>query len=488
MSTLKIGDKIVLLQDVAGYFQSGETGVISGLGWGTIHLTNSEGERVSLGKEDCGTVYKKYIKPGSEKMTMKFNPESSKIEIDLKSMGRTKRQKYIFNRMLKEQNLDQFLKYVNSFQGLNTRSLRTTLGKPVKTGHDQLENKGNNSILHKLNEMCDPSKNHFPIGRDTSWVGIEIECFIPYSSVDIVPSDYDSAECDSCGGSGTIERSNDDTDEYDEVTCRDCDGTGSVDSEDEGAEYHAHRELRRMLKMKKIKYVTVKDDGSIVPADSDEQFPVEITVLTKTTDYKNLRQVCEFLSELGAKVNKTCGLHVHMDARHMTRELMETVAKKFERALPVLTAMVPESRRTSNYCFNRVSRNSDDRYCAINTTAYDKYKTIEIRLHSGTTDFTKISNWCNFLTAISKAEAIPKACQEVNQLTEYVSIPESLMEYISQRTALFSPKQDCTMMDALETDSTERVDIQVVRAVQDTLARRMQEDLSSVWDLEEEAV
>ena len=47
----------------------------------------------------------------------------------------------------------------------------------------------------------------------------------------------------------------------------------------------------------------------------------------------------------------------------------------------------------------------NDRYYMINGTALKKYKTIEVRLHSGTTNFNKIKNWVELLKGIVKSEA-----------------------------------------------------------------------------------
>lgn len=118
-----------------------------------------------------------------------------------------------------------------------------------------------------------------------------------------------------------------------------------------------------------------------------------------------------------AWVNKTCGLHVHLDARHLpppgegTPTLCDA-AETYDRMTklyPVLKKLVPRSRWNNKYC--RFYNNRQDsetyrcpsngqRYAAINWCAYRSHKTIEVRIGSGSTNLVKIESWallCKFL-------------------------------------------------------------------------------------------
>jgi hypothetical protein len=89
-----------------------------------------------------------------------------------------------------------------------------------------------------------------------------------------------------------------------------------------------------------------------------------------------------------------------------------------------LKEFVPESRR-NNTDYAALSFSETNRYRAINFTAFRKYKTLEIRLHSGTVDYTKIIAWirlCELLFVINVkpkagAEGVAALCQL--PLTEY---------------------------------------------------------------------
>jgi hypothetical protein len=406
-------------------------------------------------------------------MKMQFKEAEKQLVINVDNVGRTKRQKYAFNNLVKSNDLGELLKYVNSFNGTKQRYLGIDKPKVSESRQDILGNKRRNYYLQMFEEMlCTNSESHKPFSKKyNDYVGVEIECFIPFSNdlFDIDPSECEG-ECSYCDGRGTHE--NDDGDEYD---CDDCGGSGRSQSS-EAAEDEAHKAMGRQFRKNKVKWVSIKGDGSIYPDDTDDQFAVEVTVLTRMSDPSNLKKACELLNKMGAKVNKSCGLHVHLDARHLDKNDVSVMAKKFERSLPVMLSMVPKSRRTNvRYCKAGVSPDMNDydhRYYAINTTAYPKYGTIEIRLHSATTDFNKIFNWAQLLVAIGNS-TIPKKCEDLNQLTDYVKLSEDLVEYISQRTALFTPKVEATNPAMLDQDSTDSEDIEIVEQVLETYQNRI---------------
>lgn len=118
-----------------------------------------------------------------------------------------------------------------------------------------------------------------------------------------------------------------------------------------------------------------------------------------------------------AWVNKSCGLHVHIDARHLPKPGEGTpytcdAAETYDRLTmlyPVLKKLVPRSRWNNKYCkFNNNRQDSStyrcpsngQRYAAINWCSYRTHKTIEFRLGSGSTNLVKIESWallCKFL-------------------------------------------------------------------------------------------
>jgi hypothetical protein len=378
-------------------------------------------------------------------MGLKLNKLNNSLMIDLNSAGRTKQQRHAIGTLVKQNDLQGIIDYLSSFNGRRNRSVRDFR---IKTdGRDHLGTKSQNSILDLFNSTFSTSSEHRPIGKSSQWIGVEIECFVPIEDHFTETTEYE--DCENCRGRGTFDCDDEDccTDNG-EHECSDCGGTGRGEKSD--GEYH--NQLARMIRKERIRFVNVKDDGSI--REDDGCFGVELTCLTKVNDTANLESLCKLLNKLGAQVNKSCGMHVHLDARHLDESQVLEIGKKFKNALPVLLQMVPSTRRNNTYCRPSVSDLSGGRYHAVNLTAYRKYKTVEVRMHSSTTDFNKINNWIQLLTAIAQSKRVPK-CETLDRLATHVRISENLLEYISQRISLFSPTLDCTSRAAVDQDSTE---------------------------------
>ncbi len=128
-------------------------------------------------------------------------------------------------------------------------------------------------------------------------------------------------------------------------------------------------------------------------------------LIARATLEHKLNRICSLL--VGHKVNKTCGLHVHLDMRGKTFKEVTKIARNYNKWLYALREFVPESRRNNDqYCAWGIS--TRNRYHAVNVCSFERHKTLEIRLHSGTTDFTKIISWIRLLELIALTNKSPK--------------------------------------------------------------------------------
>lgn len=349
----------------------------------------------------------------------------------------TKRQEY----QLKSLPEARQQEYVASILGLVKNKVRI----PRAQKYDPLEDKGRMSVVEAFNQSINPRYEHAPLNiSHGNWIGVEIECFLP--------GDDDESECDTCCGSGAVEREvailDDDGDEtgdydYSEVSCDDCDGRGYIRGSGD-----ARGDLRAKIRAAKLSRVTVKEDGSL---DDDEGVGVEVTLVYNTAHgHGKLQKLLEVLNSAGAWVNDTCGLHVHLDMRHARveaqkagfgddLELVREYGERIGRALPVLKYMVPSSRRDNQYCQLGVSDFDGERYYAVNLTAFEKFQTIEVRLHSGTTDFDKISNWIDLLKLIVKSPNA-RPLRSFQDLLDVTQMPDSLVAYVEKRLQLHGPE------------------------------------------------
>lgn len=165
---------------------------------------------------------------------------------------------------------------------------------------------------------------------------------------------------------------------------------------------------------------------------------------------EELEKVCWVLDLCNAKVNDTCGLHVHMDAAEFDLTTWKNLILTYKRLEGVIDNFMPHSRRNNRYCkaLTAITENSikharnigdlraaffHNRYHKVNLEAYTRHRTVEFRQHGGSTNFTKMSAWIHFL-----AKMITFAKQgQVNAGTTLQNIPfltESEKLYLKIRT------------------------------------------------------
>jgi len=124
--------------------------------------------------------------------------------------------------------------------------------------------------------------------------------------------------------------------------------------------------------------------------------------------FEQIRKVLRIADEVGCKVNRSCGTHVHIDAWNWDREIKKELLKVWAKIeVPFVWYLVSPSRRNGRYskvvdedyllkvvCGQRLVH--DDRYYSLNLRAFERHKTIEFRIHNGTTNSKKIIPWIIF--------------------------------------------------------------------------------------------
>ena len=146
--------------------------------------------------------------------------------------------------------------------------------------------------------------------------------------------------------------------------------------------------------------------------------------------------------EAGARVNGSCGFHVHIDCRDLSLKQIKNVIKSYANNEDIFDALMPASRRENRAGFtqsmiNQLADGSPEtrqaaikaffarvdacstvqelsnlvgtRYKKLNVQAWLRYGTLEFRHHSGTVNETKVANWVNFCAAFVEHAATTKA-------------------------------------------------------------------------------
>lgn len=105
---------------------------------------------------------------------------------------------------------------------------------------------------------------------------------------------------------------------------------------------------------------------------------------------------------LNGTIDTRCGLHVHIDVRHLDETARLAAYERLTGFYPFLKKLVPKSRLRNKYCkwvSNSHSRNAC-RYAAINFQSSFTHGTIEFRCQGGSLNPVKIETWallCRFL-------------------------------------------------------------------------------------------
>lgn len=161
-------------------------------------------------------------------------------------------------------------------------------------------------------------------------------------------------------------------------------------------------------------------DGSIRKEEGYECFELVSPILEGHDGLNQLETVCKVLYKLGAKVNSTCGLHVHFDARNFKISTWQNLFINYANLQRTINQFLPKSRENNTYCrplignavdlkafktlvlgFDTVEKISSfykrERYHNINVESFTRHGSVEFRQHGATIDFQKIKNWIMFL-------------------------------------------------------------------------------------------
>ncbi len=153
----------------------------------------------------------------------------------------------------------------------------------------------------------------------------------------------------------------------------------------------------------------------------------------------DVARVMNALTEIGCTVDRTCGLHIHIDASGLGLRGIANVAKCFVKFENFFDHIMPASRRASQNQYVQSNRNfhggyadvfanraiealgkaktttdliranqGGSRYFKLNLQPLNRYGTIEFRQHSGTADAAKAVNWIKLLMAFVEKAAVSK--------------------------------------------------------------------------------
>ena len=127
----------------------------------------------------------------------------------------------------------------------------------------------------------------------------------------------------------------------------------------------------------------------------------------------------------GATVNHKCGLHVHIGADEFGTEGIANLVWNWNLAHRTISALVAKSRLNNTFCLpvdlSELDENFEHvrnghmsnlgrdgagmfggRYRSLNLNSYAKHGTVEVRLHHGTLNGSKVKAWAEFVSAMAR--------------------------------------------------------------------------------------
>lgn len=214
----------------------------------------------------------------------------------------------------------------------------------------------------------------------------------------------------------------------------------------------------------------ITTDSSVTGADTGLYRGLELVspILYDDEGLEELEIVYSVLNKLGAKVDKTCGTHVHFDIAEFTYNNVKSFINLYKHYQPVINYLLPKSRRDNPYCnqirnttikrindyyetprkewdMRRLANIIGTRYSVINLSSYLKYGTLELRQHGGTIEFEKIEAWIVLMYqllqfaetndfTVSSTRGATRTYKNLNELLEKANLTDTIIaDYITAR-------------------------------------------------------
>lgn len=169
-----------------------------------------------------------------------------------------------------------------------------------------------------------------------------------------------------------------------------------------------------------------------------------------------IEDVCKEISSAGGNVNRSCGLHVHLDVSNETDAEKQNIYNAWSALEQIFYGIVSDSRQDNTYCQKIAGLDMQaargTRYRSLNTETGKN--TFEVRLHQGTISARKLRAWVLLLTRFFDTfKGIELTESEIDHiqgmkdrdkllfLLQMVKIPHTLKKYLVERARRFARLQ-----------------------------------------------
>jgi hypothetical protein len=218
---------------------------------------------------------------------------------------------------------------------------------------------------------------------------------------------------------------------------------------------------------------TVKDDGSVYDP-TGRGGEISSPILKGERGLEEIRKVLAVLREHGAKVNDTCGMHVHLEADDLSMKQIAAFGRSYFDNHDLIDWLVTPDRRIAeedsddDYYINRLSERTirrleqpgmsksgmydGDRYRTVNFNSFAKFGTIEVRQHQGTLSFTAAENWIRFcqglMDAVTKLDAPLAKSPGLKSFMDALPVDDDVKSYLIGRALTEGGLRDAAIVIA----------------------------------------
>ena len=229
----------------------------------------------------------------------------------------------------------------------------------------------------------------------------------------------------------------------------------------------------------------------VVKTDASCGWEVASRVMSSSEDLKKAAQAVQAMYRAGAQVNRSCGLHVHVEVVDFTKSQVATMIQwwvKFER---FVSDVLDPSRKNNMYC-RRVGKNfsgnrsygtdetlrSNNGRNALNTARicwsssssarHRVDKRVEFRIAHGTNDFVDLKNWVRFLLTFVEFSKEAYKPPNVNYL-----LPREALEtlgLLDENVSNSVVEMRTWLLDSALKNAEHELDRKLIRATQNQLS------------------
>ena len=169
--------------------------------------------------------------------------------------------------------------------------------------------------------------------------------------------------------------------------------------------------------------------------------------------FDSLKACCESLNEIGANVNKSTGLHIHVGGTITNEQYVNTFIN-YACLQRIVDKFMSPSRRggmwaksydghygqlvTAQTPQDVLNILNHDRYYSVNPCSWSRHRTIEFRQHAGTTDYKKISMWAKFCIKLVHFSETHRYQQYISSVDEIEFLDDNEKAYFKSRIEVLS--------------------------------------------------